>query len=91
MIIASLDVQGAFSCAPHVLLGEKEETMGLLFLPFMTTYIATLLYTILTEAGLTPWSNRHVPHGGAECPFLYVLVTLPLAFELAHKYPAYTP
>ena len=29
--------------------------------------------------------------GGAETPFLYLLVTLPLAFELARVYPGYAP
>ena len=31
------------------------------------------------------------PRGGAEGPFLYLLATLPLAFELARVYPGYAP
>ena len=59
--------------------------MGLPFLSFMTGYIQTWLYAVITAAGLTPWTSTDsgVPQGDAEGPFLYLLVTLPLAFELA--------
>ena len=93
MIIASLDVQGAFPHAPHRLLTEVWDAMGLPFLSFMTGYIQTRLYAVITAAGLTPWTGTDsgVPQGGAEGPFLYLLVTLPLAFELARVYPGYAP
>ena len=93
MIIASLDVQGAFPHAPHRLLTEVWDAMGLPFLSFMTGYIQTRLYAVITAAGLTPWTGTDsgVPQGGAEGPFLYLLVTLPLAFELAQVYPVYAP
>ena len=93
MIIASLDVQGAFPHAPHRLLTEVWDAMGLPFLSFMTGYIQTRLYAVITAAGLTPWTgtDRGVPQGGAEGPFLYLLVTLRLAFELARVYPGYAP
>ena len=93
MIIASLDVQGAFPHAPHRLLTEVWDAMGLPFLSFMTGYIQTQLYAIITAAGLTPWTGTDsgVPQGGAEGPFLYLLVTMPLAFELARVYPGYAP
>ena len=67
--------------------------MGLPFLSFMTGYIQTRLYAVITAAGLTPWTGTDsgVPQGGAEGPFLYLLVTLPLAFELARVYPGYAP
>ena len=93
MIIASLDVQGAFPHAPHRLLTEVWDAMGLPFLSFMTGYIQTRLYAVITAAGLTPWTgtDSRVPQGGAEGPFLYLLVTLPLAFELARVYPWYAP
>ena len=93
MIITSRDVQGAFPHAPHLLLTEVWDAMGLPFLPFMTGYITTQLYAIITAASLTPWTGTHsgVPQGGTEGPFLYLLVTLPLAFELAREYPAYAP
>ena len=39
IIIASLDVQGAFPHAPHQLLTEVWDAMGLPFLSFMTGYI----------------------------------------------------
>ena len=67
--------------------------MGLPFLSFMTGYIQTRLYAIITAAGLTPWTGTDsgVPQGGDEGPFPYLLVTLPLAFELARVYPGYAP
>ena len=96
MIIASLDVQGAFphrGTFPHRLLTEVWDAMGLPFLSFMTGYIQTRLYAVITAAGLTPWTGTDsgVPQRGAEGPFLYLLVTLPLAFELARVYPGYAP
>ena len=93
MIIASLDVQGAFPHAPHRLLTEVSDAMGLPFLSFMTGYIQTQLYAVITAAGLSPWTGTDsgVPQGGVEGPFLYLLVTLPLAFELARVYPGYAP
>ena len=41
MIVASLNVQGAFPHAPHLLLTEVLEAMGLPFLPFTTGDIQT--------------------------------------------------
>ena len=63
--------------------------MGLPFLSSMTGYIQTRLYTVITAAGLTPWTGTDsgVSQAGAEGPFLYLLVSLPLAFELAPVYP----
>ena len=65
--------------------------MGLPFLSFMTGYIQTRLYAVVTVAGLTPWTGKdsRIPQGGAEGPFLCLLVTLPLAFELTRVYPGY--
>ena len=58
-----------------------------------TKNIQTRLYAVITAAGLTPWTGTDsgVPQGGAEGPFFYLLVTLPLAFELARVYPGYAP
>ena len=93
MIIASLDVQGAFPHARHRLLGEVWDAMGLPFLSFLTGYIQTRLYAVITAAGLTPLTGTDsgFPQGGAEGPFLYLLVNLPLAFQLARVYPGYAP
>ena len=93
MIVASLDVQGAFPDAPHRLLTEVWDAMGLPFLSLMNGYIQTRLYPFITAAGLTPWTgtDSRGPQGGAEGPFLYLLVTLRLAFELARVYPGYAP
>ena len=93
MMVASLDVAGALPNAPQRLLTEVWDIMGLPILSFMTGYIQTRLYAVITAAGLTPWTSkdREVPHGGAEGPFFYLLVTLPLAFELAWVYPGYAP
>ena len=91
MIVASLDAQSAFPHAPHRLLAEVWDAMGLPFLSFMTGYIQTRLYAVITAAGLTPWTGTDsgVPQGGADGPSLYLLVTLPLALELARVYPGY--
>ena len=91
--LASLDVQGAVSHAPHRLLTEVWDAMGLPFLSFMTGCIETRPYAVITAAGLTPWTGTDsgVSQGGAEGPFLYLLVTLSLAFELAQVYPGYAP
>ena len=93
MIVASLDVQGAFPQAPHRLFTEVWDAMGLPFLSFISGYIETRLYAVITAAGLTPWTGTDsgVPQGGAEGPFLYLLLTLPLASELARVYPGNTP
>ena len=53
MIFAALDVRGAFPHAPHLLLTEVWDAMGFPFLPFMTGYVQTWLYTIITATGLT--------------------------------------
>ena len=91
MIVASLDVQGAFRHAPHRLLTEVWDAMGLPFLPFMARYIKTWLDAVTTAAGPDLWTGTDsgVPQDGAEGPFLYTLITLPLAFELAREYPGY--
>ena len=67
--------------------------MSLPFLSCMTGYIQTQLYAVITAAGLTSWTGTDsgVPQGGAEGPFLYLLVTLPLAVKLARVYPGYAP
>ena len=57
MIIAFLDVQGAFLHAPHRILTEVWDAMGLPFLSFMTGYIQTRLYAVIIAAGLTPWTG----------------------------------
>ena len=54
MIVASLDIQGAFPHAPHRLFTEVWDAMGLPFLSFMTGYIQTRLYAVIIAAGLTP-------------------------------------
>ena len=93
MIVASLDVQGAFAHAPHRLLTEVWDAMGLPFLSFMTRYIHTRLQAVITATGLIPWTgtDSKVPQGGTKGPLFYLLVTLPLAFELARVYPGYAP
>ena len=57
MIVASLDIQGAFRQARHRLLTGVWDDMGLPFLSFMNKYIQTRLYAVITAAGLTPWTG----------------------------------
>ena len=70
LIIASLDVKGAFPNTPWLLLEAVWKHMGLLFYNFASDYIRTQKYTVRTGAGRTfflePGSG--VPQGGAEVP-----------------------
>ena len=91
LIIASLDVRGAFSNTPWLLLKAVWKRMGLPFYNFASGYIPTRKYTVRTGAGLTPFlePGGGVPQGGAEGPLLYLLVPLPLALTIEQDYPAY--
>ena len=93
LIVASLDVKGAFSNTPWLLLEAVWKRLGLPFYTFTSGYIRTRKYTVRTGAGLTPFlePGSGVPQGGAESPFLYLLVTLPLALAIEQDYPAYAP
>ena len=93
LIITSLDVKGAFPNNPHRLLRAVWEHMGLLFQGFPQAYLATRMYAIKTDVGTTPWvlPASGVLQGGAEGPFLFLLVTLPLAFYIRRTYPDVAP
>ena len=67
--------------------------LGLCFYNFTSKYIRTRKYTVRTGAGLTNFlePGNGVPEGGAEAPFLYLLVTLPLALTVGQDYRAYAP
>ena len=67
--------------------------LGLLFYNFASGYIRTRKYTVGTGAGLTPFlePGSAVPQRGAEGPFLYPLVKLPLALTIEQDYPVYAP
>ena len=67
--------------------------MGLPFYNLTSKYIRTNKYTVRTGAGLTPFLEPRsgMPQGGAEGPFLYLLVTLPVALNIERDYPAYAP
>ena len=90
LIIASLDVKGAFPNTPWLLLEAVWKHLGLPFYNFTSGYIRTRKYTVRTGAGLTPFlePGSGVPQGGAEGPFLYLLVTLPLALAIEQDYQA---
>ena len=93
LIIASLDVKGAFQNTPWLLLEAAWKRLGLPFYNFAYGYIHTRKYTVRTGAALTPFlePGSGVPQGGAEGPFLYLLMTLPLALTIEQDYPAYAP
>ena len=78
LIITSLDVKGAFPNTPHGLLRAIWKHMGL------QVYLATPMYAVKSDVGTTPWVHpaSGLPQGGAEGPFLFLLVTLPLAFYI---------
>ena len=89
LIITSLDVKGAFPNPPYRLLQAIWKHMGLPFQGFLQVYLVTRMYAVKADVGTTPWvhSTSGVPQGGAEGPFLLLLVTLPLAFYIQLAYP----
>ena len=93
LIIASLDVNGAFSKNPWLLSEAVLERSGLAFYNFTSDYTRSSKDTVCTGAVLIlilePGSR--VPEGGAQGPLLYLLVTLPLALRIEQEYPAYAP
>ena len=84
LIITSLDVKGAFPNTLHRLLQAVWEHMKLPFQGFLQAYLATRMYAVKTDVSTTLWVGpaSGVPQGGAEGPFLFLLVTLPLAFYI---------
>ena len=93
LIITSLDVKGDFPNTPHRLLQAVWEHMRLPFQGFLQAYLATRMYAVTTDVGTTPWVRpaSGVPQGAAEGPFLFLLVTLPLAFYIRRTYPDVAP
>ena len=93
LIITSLDIQGAFPNTPHRLLRAVWKHMGLPFQGFLLVYLATCMHAVKTNVVTTPWvqSASGVPQGRAEGPFLFLLVTLQLAFYIRRTYPDVTP
>ena len=93
VIIASLHVRGAFPNTPWLLMETVWKRLGLPFYNFTSDYIRTRKCTVRTGPGrssfLEPGSG--VLQGGAERPFLYLLVTLSLALTIEQDYPAYAP
>ena len=87
LIITSLDVKGAFPNYPHRLLRAVWKRMGLPFQGFLQAYLASRMYAVKTDVGTTPWvhPSSGVPGGGAEGPFFFLLVTLPLAFCIRRR------
>ena len=93
LIITCLDVKGAFLNTPHRLLQAVWKHMGLPFQGFLQAYLATRMYAVKTDVGTTPWVSpaSGVPQGGAEGPFLFLLVILRLAFYMRRTYPDVAP
>ena len=91
LIIASLDVKGAFLKTFWLLLKTMWKRLGLPFHNFASGYIRTRKYMVRTGAGLIQFlePGSGVQQGGAECPFLYLLVTLPSAPTNEQEYPTY--
>ena len=93
LIITSPDAKGAFLNTPHRLLRAVWEHMGLPFQGFLQAYLTTRIYARNTDQGTSPGLQpaSWVPQGGAEGPFLFLLVTLPLAFYIRRTYPDVAP
>ena len=93
LIITSLDVKGAFPNTPHRLLRTVWNRMGLPFQGFLQAYLGTRMYAVKIDVGTIPWvgCTSGVPQGGAEGPFVFLLVTLPLAFYIRRTYPDVAP
>ena len=93
LIITSLDVKGAFPNTPHRLLRAVWKHMGLPFQGFLQPYPATGMHAVKTDPGTTQWIHpaSGVSQGGAEGPFLFLLVTLQLAFHNRRTYPDVAP
>ena len=70
LIIASLDVKGAFPNTPWLFLEAVWKRLGLPFYSFTSGYIRTRKYTVRTGAGLNPsWSQAAgSPKGGQRAP-----------------------
>ena len=93
VIILSLDNKGAFSNAPWLLWEAVWKHLGFACFNITPNYICTRRYTVRTGAGLTPLlePGSGVPKGGAEGPFRYLLVPLPLTLTMERDYPTYAP
>ena len=93
LIVASLDVNGAFPNTTWFHLEAVQEHLGLPFCNFTSKYIRTRKYTVRTGAGLSPFlePGSGVPQGGAEGPFLYPVMILPLALTIERDYAASPP
>ena len=93
LIISFLDVNVAFPNTLHRLLWAVWKHMGLPFQGFLQVYLPTRMYAVKTDVGTTLWVHpaSGVPQGGAEGPFLFLLVTLPLAFYIRRTYPDVAP
>ena len=93
LIIASLDVKGAFPNIPWLLLQAVWKHLGLPFYDFPSKYVRTCRYAVRIAPGLTPFLEvgSGVPQGGAEGAFPYLFVTVPFALALTQDYPAYAP
>ena len=93
LIITSLDVKEAFPTIPDRLLRAVWKRIGLPFQGFLQAYLATRMYASKTDVGTSPWvhSTSGVRQGGAEGPFLFQLITLPLAFYIRRTYPDVAP
>ena len=93
LIITSLDIKGAFPNTPHSLVQAIWEHMGLPFQGFLKAYLATRLYAVHTDVGASPWTRptSGVQPGGGEVPFLFLVVTLPLAFYIRRSFSHVAP
>ena len=80
LIIASLDVKGAFLNTSWLLLEAVCRRMGDPFNNFTSNPIRTRKYTVRSGAGLGPFAEpgSRFPPGGADRPFLYLLMKPPL-------------